>query len=69
MIYCSNPNSVGMRYVGVKSTLTIKDRFYFLDMYSNTIQDVSTDDSITTIKTRNTEYQFEEITDEDDKTE
>lgn len=68
MTHCSNPASVGIQYVGVIATLTIKDRFYFSNLFSSTIQDVDTDGGTTIIKTRNTEYPFKEIEDEDDYT-
>ena len=61
MTHCSNPNSIGMQYVGVTSPLVIAEIFRFSDMYSSTIQSVTRDEDVTTITTRNTEYVFKEV--------
>lgn len=60
MTHCSNPNSVGMQYVGDVSPLYIDEIFLFSDMYSSTIKSVTRDEHVVTIQTLNTEYTFKE---------
>jgi hypothetical protein len=61
MTYCSNPTSIGMQYVGVRSPLIIAEIFYFSDMYSSNIQSIEHNNDTTIIQTKNTEYHFKEV--------
>lgn len=63
MTHCSNPNSVGMQYVGITSPLVVAEIFYFSDMYSSNIQSIEHTNDMMIIQTKNTEYHFKALKD------
>ena len=64
MIECSNIESVGYRELNKEGDLHIDKTFSFNSIRSSSIRNIAFDEDIIEIKTRNTNYVFQQITKE-----
>ena len=64
MVECSNIESVGYRELGKEGDLHIDKTFSFNSIRSSSISNITFDEDTIEIKTRNTNYVFQQITKE-----